>query len=280
MEALLTPLRVQKAGNAAEEYEDAFYPADHGTHDGAELRFAVADGASEGMLSGAWASILVKLHGQFDWTEGSAEEFLDRAYGDWRTFRSEYLRDRDQRNRPVQWYEEPGLREGAFSTFLGLTLTAAVPNHGGNWTAVALGDSCLFHIRAGAVVKTFPLEQSAEFNNHPVLFATTPARNGQALGAIRRGSGTFESGDVFYLMTDALARWSLQEEEEGRAPWSQLKNVVTRGDPPFEGWIDGLRQTKRLRNDDVTLIRIDLVGPARGSAAPFHPIRMPPAAGP
>jgi hypothetical protein len=257
MEAFLTPLRLQKGGNAEGEYEDAYYPAGHGTWEGAELRFAIADGASEGMLSGAWAGILVKLHCRFDWTCGSVERFLERAYRDWSSFKSEYLRDREKRN-PVQWYEEPGLREGAFSTLLGLTLTCSSDDRSGEWAAFAVGDSCLFQVRCGTLVKKFPVEQSSDFNDRPVLLASNPAQNDQAISAIRRVSGTFEPGDAFYLMTDALARWSLREDEEGRNPWTLLRVVNTAEAPAFDVWIDGLRNTKELRNDDVTLIRIDL----------------------
>lgn len=258
MEAFLVPLRVQKGGNAEGEYEDAFYPPRNGRMEGAELRFAIADGASEGMLSGAWARILVELHCRFEWTCSSVEQFLERAYRDWRSFRSEYLRDREQRNHPVQWYEEPGLQEGAFSTLLGLTLTGSSNNQAGEWAAFAVGDSCLFQVRGSTLVKKFPMEQSSDFNSRPVLIASNPARNDQALGAARRVSGTFGSGDAFYLMTDALAQWSLKKDEEGRNPWALLRGLDTGDAPAFDMWIDGLRRTKELRNDDVTLIRIDL----------------------
>ena len=259
MEALLTPLRLQKGGNAEGEYEDAYFPAENGRREGTELRCAIADGASEGMLSGAWARILVELHCRFDWTGSSVEQFLETAYGEWRSFKSEYLRNRENRSLPVQWYEEPGFREGAFSTLLGLTLTGTTNDGPGEWAAVALGDSCLFQVRASTLVTKFPVEQSSDFNNRPVLFASNPARNEQTIPAVRRVSGKCKSGDVFYLMTDALARWSLKEDEEGKNPWARLRNVVVREDPAFDVWIDGLRRTKELRNDDVTLIRIDLV---------------------
>jgi hypothetical protein len=258
MEALLTPLRIQKAGNAEGEYEDAYYPTADGRREGVELRFAVADGASEGMLSGAWADILVKLHSRFDWTYGSVQTFLETAHTDWTSFKSEYLRDRDRRERPVQWYEEPGFQEGAFSTLLGLTLTGSADGRSGVWAAVALGDSCVFQIRGGALVRTFPVQHSSDFNNRPVLLASNPAHNAQVISAMRQASGTFESGDVFYLMTDALARWALQEDEEGRNPWPTLRDLNTLHAPAFDVWIEGLRKTQELRNDDVTLIRIDL----------------------
>jgi hypothetical protein len=261
MEARLTLLRLQKAGNAEEEYEDAYCPTENGRREGAELRFAIADGASEGMLSGAWAKILVELHCRFEWAGGSVQKFLESAYGDWKSFTSEYLRGRETRQSPVQWYEEPGFEEGAFSTLLGLTLTGASPDRSGEWTARAVGDSCLFQVRDNALVRTFPVEHSSDFNNRPVLLASNPDRNGQALSAARQMSGTFESGDVFYLMTDALARWALKEEEEGRKPWGVLRDHGTRDTKVFRAWIAALRQDRELRNDDVTLIRIDLPGP-------------------
>ena len=260
MEALLTLLRLQKAGNAEAEYEDASCPDENGRREGAELRFAIADGASEGMLSGAWARVLVELHCRFDWMGGSVEQFLESAYGDWQSFTSEYLRGRETRNSPVQWYEEPGFEVGAFSTLLGLTLTGRPQDRSGAWTAVAVGDSCLFQVRGGALLRKFPLEQSADFNNRPVLLASKPAHNGQAIGAVRRMSGTFEPGDVFYLMTDALARWALGEDEEGRNPWTVLRDHATRDGPAFGAWIAALRNDRELRNDDVTVLRIDLPG--------------------
>lgn len=257
MEAWLLPRWVQKGGNAEREYEDAFYPQGDGRREGAELRVAIADGASEGMLSGAWANILAKLHCQFEWTDASDEQFLEQAYRDWRSFQSAYLRDREQRN-PVQWYEEPGLQEGAFSTLLGLTLTGSSNDQPGAWAAIAVGDSCVFQVRGSTLIKKFPVEESSDFGNRPVLIASNPARNNQVIGAIRRVSGTFGSGDAFYLMTDALAQWSLKEDEAGRNPWALLRALDTGGAPAFDVWIDGLRKTKALRNDDVTLIRISL----------------------
>jgi hypothetical protein len=260
MEALLTLLRLQKAGNAEEEYEDACCPAENGRREGAELRFAIADGASEGMLSGGWARILVELHCRLGWTGGSVEQFLESAYGDWKSFTSEYLRGRETRHSPVQWYEEPGFEVGAFSTLLGLTLTGRSQGRAGEWTAAAVGDSCLFQVRGSALLRKFPLEQSSDFNSRPVLLASNPAHNGQAVSVVKRSSGTFESGDVFYLMTDALARWALREDEEGKNPWIVLRDHATRAVPVFGAWIAALRKDRELRNDDVTLLRIDLPG--------------------
>src|SRR5436309_13828721 len=105
MEAFLVPLRVQKGGNAEGEYEDAFHPAGNGRMEGAELRFAIADGASEGMVSEARARILVALHCRFEWACNLLQLFLEREYQDWRSIKSEYVRDRQVVQHPVQWHE-------------------------------------------------------------------------------------------------------------------------------------------------------------------------------
>jgi hypothetical protein len=63
----------------------------------------------------------------------------------------------------------------------------------------------------------------------------------------------WRAGDVLLLMTDALAHWFLTEAEAGRRPWETL---AARTDEDFAPWLDGLRQARQLRNDDVTLVSI------------------------
>jgi hypothetical protein len=69
-------------------------------------------------------------------------------------------------------------------------------------------------------------------------------------------------------MTDALARWSLKEDEDGRNPWARLRDFGPGDAPAFDRWIDRLRQAKEMRNDDITLIRIDLPRMARALVSP------------
>jgi hypothetical protein len=73
--------------------------------------------------------------------------------------------------------------------------------------------------------------------------------------------GELAAGDRFWLMTDALAAWFLAEHEAGGAPWRELG---ARTVDDFAGWVAGRRADGRLKNDDVTLIVID-VGGAGGS---------------
>jgi hypothetical protein len=57
-------------------------------------------------------------------------------------------------------------------------------------------------------------------------------------------------------MTDALAQWFLAEAELGRRPWSALARAVATPEG-FAAFVDCLRGGGALRNDDVTLVRVE-----------------------
>lgn len=270
----VTTFQLQKFGNAPEEYEDAFYPKEEGVKQENIFHFAIADGASEGMLSGKWAEILVKIFCLDQSFSIDPVTFLDRAYGEWNSWEKDFLLERARQNRAIRWYEEQGLQTGAFSTFLGLSLTCYKEKLYGKWEAAALGDSCLFQARDDQLIAGFPLEHSSDFNNRPLLISSNPALNEGIFNAFRLARGEWRIDDRFYLMTDALADWFLKEFESGQAPWLTLSDLGTeeRGHTSFgemsptseqkqsfDRWIADLRNTKKIRNDDVTLIRIDLI---------------------
>jgi hypothetical protein len=247
-----------KRGNTTGEYEDAFYPKDFPAGQEGSLRFAVSDGASEAMLSGQWAEILVKSFCRSDvpLTRASARAIIGRASMAYEAWLKEYLRRREREGRPIQWYEEPGLQAGAFATLLGLSLdleSSLSPEGACKWEAVSLGDSCLFHVREDRLIASFAMKRSADFSQRPVLLSSNPGNNRLALGRLKTTSGTCLSGDVFYLMTDALAAWFLKEHERGDAPWVVLEAL------PFEELVGGLREEGLLRNDDVTMTSIRVV---------------------
>jgi hypothetical protein len=260
MKIFVTSFWLPKAGNTHDEYEDAFYPHQDGEHQGIHFCFAVADGASEGILSGKWAEILVKSFCRFVAPHSNFKGLLERVYKDWNFWKKSYLHNREKRKSPIQWYEEPGLQAGAFSTFLGLMLTDRGEELPKKWNAIAIGDSCLFQVRDEILLTRFPLTHSSEFNNRPLLISTNPPRNNGVLEAINIKSGNWCIEDRFYLMTDALASWFLQEYEADQAPWRILRDFDTIDQQQsFKEWIHNLREKNQMRNDDVTLIRLDIV---------------------
>jgi hypothetical protein len=67
-------------------------------------------------------------------------------------------------------------------------------------------------------------------------------------------------GDRFLLMTDALAEWTLRQAEENGWPTLAVDHLLAELAPQaaFAGWVEEHRRGHGLRNDDVTLMVIDL----------------------
>ena len=230
--------RLARRGSTADECEDAW------AIDAEATRVAVADGATESAYPGVWAQLLV--------------EHFTREAGDWPGWIAQVqprwldaVRQPDIP--PVPWFVEQSLARGAFATFLGVRFAEESAE------AIAVGDSCLFHVRDGRLERSFPLEDSSAFGNTPWLVGSrtspddVPRRQGKSCPL------ELLAGDRLWLMTDALARWFLVEAEAGRRPWDALGDLLDRPDVEWEAWVETLRDTRALRNDDTTVVGI-LVG--------------------
>jgi serine/threonine protein phosphatase PrpC len=221
---------VPKAGNSREELEDAC------AGDPETGRFAIADGASESAFAGMWASLLV-------------ETFVEKR-GRWPAWLTS-VRKRWQENcqpADMAWYLEEKLAEGAFATFLGVSFAGL-----NRWKAVAVGDCCLFLIRGERLRRAFPVRHSQDFTNHPALLCSRShggARKVKHLSIL----GDWRVGDLMVLASDALAQWFLRKVEEGEKPWMDLHQVECQ--EHFVAWIQQMRESKEIRNDDVTTILI------------------------
>lgn len=256
MRALTTSFWLARAGNDAAEYEDAYAPQKDGRHSARRLRFAVADGASESMLSGRWADVLARTWCKSE--RASTTEVLNAAMAEFDEARTAYLDERGRQDRPVQWFEEPGLARGAFSTFLGVQFSTR-RSSSGTWTATSLGDTCLFHVRDDELMTSFPLKSAADFGSSPNLVPSRTDDVERVVMHMEQRDGEWRSGDLFVLATDALSAWFLQEVDAGGAPWMQIQGFSERGQAAFAQWVSGLRTERRLRNDDVTLVRIEVL---------------------
>jgi hypothetical protein len=252
VKASVTTSWVPRAGSDDVQFEDAFAPREGGTRHARRLRFAVADGASESMLSGLWADLLVRT-----WCKArrrSLGQVLDAARAAWDIELAAYLEQRERDERPVQWFEEPGLERGAFATLLGLAFATGTGQSSGDWRAVSIGDTCLFQVRNDELLTAFPLKSSSEFDCAPKLVPSRPADIERVLAVVDEERGDWRTGDTFFLATDALGAWFLRAYEEGEAPWRVLDRFARPG--TFASWVDARRQERALRNDDVTVLRV------------------------
>lgn len=237
--------RLQKRDNFPEEYEDAFkVDLENGC-------FAVADGAAESIFAGEWARLLVE---QFVLTAGECPAswilWLPAAQQSWAdTFA----------DRKLPWYAEAKLQQGSFATFLGLVVDSCEDGVF-TWNATAVGDSCLFHTRGAELISAFPLKHAEQFDTGPWLVGSRTPPEMVAEERAVNAQGDANSSDRLWMMTDALAQWFLTEYEDGNQPWTEFEWLVTTPDSKeqFTEWIKQLRKSKRLRNDDVTLLAVGL----------------------
>ncbi len=222
---------VQKNGNPVKENEDAF------ALDEISDVFAVSDGATLGSFSQEWSQILV-------------EGFIESPFID---FLEEWLQPLQETwHSEIDW-DAPAMKRaivrrkaerGGFATFLGLVI------QGSKWQAVAVGDSCLFHIRNKAIIRAFPVERFQDFDSNPDLLCSNPENALDLAGALKFANGEFLSGDILILATDALAEWILKGK-------SSLKKLLKLKDQNgFERLISKLRKRKGIKNDDATMVLI------------------------
>jgi hypothetical protein len=222
-----------KSGHTANEYEDAYAVGPDA------LRFAVADGASETSFARQWAELLVQGFVHEAPRTPELHDWIAPLQAAWREAHE---------GKATAWYAEAKARDGAFSSLLGLTLD------GERWRALAVGDSCLFLIRAGKLARAFPFERAEQFSNRPVLLSSVARGSQQPWSEVAADEGDLRPGDQLLLMTDALAQWFLVEAGLGRRPWAALGKVASQ--EQFDAFVEMLRAGRALRNDDVTLVSV------------------------
>ena len=228
------------------------YPQHMGVSGRRSARVSVSDGASESAFAREWANILTDAFVDrppdiSGLTEGSLRDWLAPAQAEWRG---------DVPWNSIPWHGEAKARAGAFATVLGLTVAIVPGNpYQFSWQAVAVGDSCLFVVRADCLWLSFPLEDTAQFDNYPALVCSNPDNTGDLWEGVQRRSGECMAGDLFVLASDALACWFLARNDEGQKPWETLLALDSL---EWAAWVEEQRSTGTMRNDDTTLVTISV----------------------
>jgi Protein phosphatase 2C len=250
MKIVAEPFCVPKRGNNENECDDAVWPDKRTEYQDPFVRFAVADGATESLFARSWAEKLVQAVGDNRLSIVHLSAEIQCLRNDWRDWIAGVK---------LAWYAEEKARQGTYAALVGLELR--VPESGqqssGCWHAAALGDSCCFHIRGNEIRVRFPLDKSEAFDNRPFLLGSMAGDEQALRDNIIQCQGSWIEGDVFYLMTDALACWFLRQIEAGNSPLETLHEFASPTEPNrFTTWIESLRDEGLIRNDDSTLLRI------------------------
>jgi hypothetical protein len=232
-----------KRAHTLSECEDAI-----GTNETGH-RFAIADGATEAFDARNWAQRLAQNWVQREATLSVAE------FSNWLAAEGRSLHD-SWRELRLPWYSEEKARGGSFAAFVGIELEPAFGNW--QWRAIILGDSCLFHCRDQALLKTLPITNSADFGSNPVLAASHQSVQVATLEQVVIDSGIMKVGDQLLLLTDGVAAWYLLLDEIG--DW-QTRSLFTRllqreDTAALTQLFASERSSGRLKDDDIAIISL------------------------
>ena len=228
---------------------------------------AIADGVSSALFSGPWAAILAEAVVADAPNPVDAKDFaawLERQRARWAATID---------TSSLAWHQKAKLPLGAFSTLLyarvcsvddagaGYLRSGSAERVGGAFggyrlVAFALGDSCLFQIRGGELVRSFPLETSAQFEADPIVLGSVDLGRDHLLEFALLDEMCYP-GDELILCTDAVAEWAARCYEQGEPPvWNDFWQM---SDDDWQSGVVWLRQERQMRIDDATMLMLRVV---------------------
>jgi hypothetical protein len=244
---------VPKRGNTEQEWEDGAAGSPGIPANSGNPRYIVVDGATEAYDSVRWVDHLVS---SFVTAEGP--ELTRESMRRWFVLMQELWEEKAPAR--SSYIEESKFGQGSFATLLGCEL-ANLAGLRPTWRAAALGDTVIFHVRDGRLLTHFPTLEANDFGLNPDGLHTSPAHLDNMVHKLRFAGGKLIVGDLLFLATDALAQWMLRFLQDDR---QKLWDVLGRLDHPlfFERLINDQRDAGAMKNDDVTLLRIQLAAEA------------------
>ena len=257
--------KLAKDAEHPEEDQDAY------ATDAARGIAAIADGVAAGIFAGQWARILTEATVAAPPDPGDKEAFAAWLAERRRAWNAEI--DVSE----LTWFQKPKLRDGAFSTLLWVEITPIdesdrQPQDPWRLRAFAVGDSCLFHVRAGELLRTFPIEKAEELEADPVVIGSVNLNRDELL-EFQSFEALCRPGDWLVLSTDAVADWVLRRRDAGELPhWA---DYWTKSEAAWEEEVAALRHQREMRYDDATLL---LLRVSDGVTAPEQPEPAAPAA--
>jgi hypothetical protein len=242
---VLSEYKLPKAGHTNDECEDAF--STKPTRQ--SLKVFVADGATESSFAKEWANLLTDdLKTIRSFSLRNIVKRLPKIRNEWKEQVSQ---------KPLPWYAEIKLEKGAFSTIIGLWINYKKSS----FNCFAIGDCCIFHLRNDEILASFPIEEEIEFSNNPFLVSTKIDDDDKIVEHFRElKNQKIRKGDYLFVMSDALACWFMNKIKTNDRPWETLIGFTGESlDNSFEEWLKSKRDEKEIKNDDTTLLTIEIL---------------------
>lgn len=242
-------ISLAKIGNFESENEDnILIPSISEITNDPLIRFAIADGATESSFSKEWSELLVQSYKDKSFHLDNLPATITSISDIWHSMINII---------ELPWYAQQKAENGAFSTFLGVTLDLIECK----LEAIAIGDCTLFQIRNNELAKSFPLTRAEEYGNVPHLFSSNKKYQADFEKAVKYFEGQILNNDLFILATDALAMWVFKSVIDGKKPWHRLDKLLNNEEnrtDSFSKWAKNKIKKKELKNDDITLIIINI----------------------
>lgn len=241
------------------DYEDA------SAHSEKAGRAVIADGVSTAIFSRTWARLLTRtaVTSTPDTTDSAAmAAWLEPLQREWKR---EIGYDAIARD----WIRGPKVRSvGGQATFLVVEIE---PMHDGAGPGIpgeeyklvvhALGDCCLFVVRDGEKVLSFPMTDAEGYAAGPHALSSI-AKNVPYAERFLHLEDRCRAGDLLVACTDAIGLWAMQEYEAGKAvDWMRY----WQDDAAWQADIVALRARgpndpgNRMRVDDCTLLLMQVI---------------------
>lgn len=138
------------------------------------------------------------------------------------------------------------MQRGAAAALVGIQFDLA--DEGLPWSAVAVGDCCLFHFTPSGPSLAFPLTSVDEFGSRPDLVTSAEVLG---LDQIHVTTGTASPGDLLVLASDAMATWIVRSLDDPALP-ALLAGIRSDNFGPL---VERLRAGNHIPDDDVVLVR-------------------------
>ncbi|GAB4161499.1 MAG: hypothetical protein Tsb0033_19050 [Winogradskyella sp.] len=240
-------MQISIKGYITSKESELFYDcADRYAYNDLENKFAISDGVSKSFFPKIWADVLVNEWVNKKWN--SDNEFINHCQKIWLTQVTEIVKRPD-----AKWFTKNAFnrKESGLATFVGLRFFKK--KNDWYWKADALGDSFLFFVPNK--FKDFSKECIVlSSKQEPIVFDNFPDYL-SSLGNNHKGEKQFKekplTSGTFYLMTDALAEWFINEKNIAIS-----KIEVWQNQKDFERFVDEERHNEKLGNDDSAILTI------------------------
>jgi hypothetical protein len=242
-------MQISIKGYITSKESELFYDcADRYAYNKSQNKFAISDGVSKSFFPKIWADVLVNKW--VDSKEFDEAQFILDCQKDWLNQVTEIVNKPD-----AKWFTKNAFnrKESGLATFVGLRFYKKKKEW--FWKADALGDSFLFFVPKK--IKDFSKECIVlSSKQEPIVFDNFPDYL-SSLGNNHKGEKHLKENPLtsgtFYLMTDALAEWFLNEKDNAIS-----KINVWQNQKDFERFVDEERHNEKLGNDDSAILIIKI----------------------